>query len=158
MGNREQRNTFLMPGGVWPNPGPTHQVVARLAKEHFLRLRTSSTCAMSGECKPVHNDELSPLLIDTIGRIRGFPSQCSYEARHRETAQPAGKDDVFPSSAKLTARAAQPSRFSRGCGIRTAPIWGLMKRITELGQPVHALESIGYKRTKLPSQLSVYAS
>ena len=46
--------------------------------------------------------------------IRGLPPQCSCEARHRETAQPPGQDGVFPSPAKLTARAAQPSRFSRG--------------------------------------------
>jgi hypothetical protein len=109
---------------------------------------------MSGECKPVHNSELSPLLIDTIGGILGFPSQSSYEARHRQTAQPPG--ECFPQLSEAdSARRANLTLFSWMWYLYRAGS-GIDEKIKEVGQLLH--ESIGYKRPKLPSQLSVFAS
>jgi nitrate/nitrite-specific signal transduction histidine kinase len=77
--------------------------------------------------------------------------------------QPPGQDGAFPSSAKLTVRAAQPSRFSRGWhGSRYSyrADLGLTKRSRQRNRATRwtPLSPIGYRRTKLASQLSVHAS
>jgi hypothetical protein len=69
--------------------------------------------------------------------------------------QPSLLGNVFPSSAKLTVRAAHLTLFSWVWYLYRAGS-GIDEKIKEVGQLLH--ESIGYKRTKLPSQLSVFAS